>query len=416
MESRLKTSAAGRRLIKRFEGFRRTAAPLPGGGWVIGYGHTRSAREGVSISEDDADKLLIYDLRSIEDAINTHVTAPLTQNQFDALASFALNIGRDNFLGSEVLNRLNQNRFLDAALAFDQWRATILEGRPVVVEALLRRRAAERALFLTPAGAQIATPSPEVSPAPDNGAQRLMVSVVTYRANLAGDAPGSFEPAPLYLSETDAEAEDSYLPARAPETVPTAPPSEAQPTGLPRAEDAIRDEPAEEIFVAGDGDQDLPFEQVSEFNRDAEALAEFEAIVQRPRPDEIQPAKAGPVSWTELARERVSLAEARAATAEAPKRGPASVARSPDAPPQSADAVWLEDDHASLERDRSAVWYALFLVIGCLLAAFGAWDTWRRASDVAREAFVYGPAVAAAGVLFMAVAGWFLIKRVLTSR
>ena len=49
-------------LIKSFEGFRPRAVQREDGGWVIGYGHTLSAREGATVSEAEAELLLQYDL------------------------------------------------------------------------------------------------------------------------------------------------------------------------------------------------------------------------------------------------------------------------------------------------------------------------------------------------------------------
>ncbi len=62
------------------------------------------------MSEDDAEALLLYDLIAIGHALNEAVFTPLTQNQFDALASFAFNLGLDNFHRSGVLRRLNEAR------------------------------------------------------------------------------------------------------------------------------------------------------------------------------------------------------------------------------------------------------------------------------------------------------------------
>ena len=50
---RLKISREGIVLIKSFEGFRPRALQREDGGWIIGYGHTLSAREGASVSEAD---------------------------------------------------------------------------------------------------------------------------------------------------------------------------------------------------------------------------------------------------------------------------------------------------------------------------------------------------------------------------
>jgi lysozyme len=139
---RLKVSRAGIVLIKSFEGFRPYAVPGEDGGWVIGYGHTASAREGLTVGEQDAELLLQYDLMPVVKALNEQVAAPLNQHQFDALASFVVSVGVDRFAASDVLKRLNNGHAGEAADALVGWPET------VGPEAALRRRAAERALFV----------------------------------------------------------------------------------------------------------------------------------------------------------------------------------------------------------------------------------------------------------------------------
>jgi lysozyme len=152
MLSRHRVSRAAIELIKRFEGYRRHAAQLPDGRWTIGYGHTLTAREGAEVSEPDAEALLVYDLISVQHAVNENIYAPLSQNQYDALCSFAFNIGLDNFRRSQVLKRLNAGAAVQAACAMELWRKADFEGERIVVDALVRRRAAEKSLFLTPPG------------------------------------------------------------------------------------------------------------------------------------------------------------------------------------------------------------------------------------------------------------------------
>lgn len=139
---RLKVSREGVVLIKSFEGFRPHAVRGEDGRWVIGYGHTASAREGLSVGEQDAELLLQYDLLPVVRALNERAPAGLNQHQFDALASFAISVGVERFLASDVLQRLNEGR---AGLAADA-----LIGWPEAAspESRLRRRAAERALFV----------------------------------------------------------------------------------------------------------------------------------------------------------------------------------------------------------------------------------------------------------------------------
>lgn len=137
----LKISREGIVLIKSLEGFRPRALKR-GNQWVIGYGHTLSAREGASVSEQEAELLLQYDLLPVVRAVNEATTAWLNQHQFDALASFAHSVGIDEFRASKVLRRLNAGETAQAADALMAW-----PDKPAP-EAPVRRRGAERALFL----------------------------------------------------------------------------------------------------------------------------------------------------------------------------------------------------------------------------------------------------------------------------
>lgn len=139
---RLKVSRAGMVLIKSFESFRSRAVQREDGRWVIGYGHTASAREGLTVGEQDAELLLQYDLMPVVKALNEQVETVLNQHQFDALASFAVSVGVDRFLGSDVLERLNAGHAGEAADALVGWPET------PSADTALRRRAAERALFV----------------------------------------------------------------------------------------------------------------------------------------------------------------------------------------------------------------------------------------------------------------------------
>ena len=164
MKPRHQVSKAAIELIKSFEGYRRSSAVLSNGRYTIGYGHTKSARADVEIPERDAEALLIYDLLEVTSAVNDLTFTPLTQNQFDALVCFAFNIGVDNFRRSSVLRRVNEGNLLQAAAAIEAWRRSEFEGERIIVDALVRRRAAEKALFLTPAGGWIPAPTPVLPP------------------------------------------------------------------------------------------------------------------------------------------------------------------------------------------------------------------------------------------------------------
>jgi lysozyme len=175
MQPRHKVSRAAITLIERFEGYRRQAAQLPDGRWTIGYGHTRSARQGAEVSETDAEALLLYDLMAVAQAVNALTFTPLTQNQFDALCAFAFNIGVENFRASRVLKLVNEGALLQAACAMELWRRAEFEGETIVVDALVRRRAAEKTLFLTPPNdAWVAVPSAVLKPELDAAAEALV--------------------------------------------------------------------------------------------------------------------------------------------------------------------------------------------------------------------------------------------------
>lgn len=139
----------GLAIIKKSEGLRLDAYFLAGQ-WLIGYGHAGTAEQGMSITKDEAERLLIDDVKQSEDAVRSLVSVPLNENEFSALVSLAYNTGRRGFAETQVLRRLNAG---DRKGAADEFRHIIwasVRGERVVLDALKRRRAAERALFLTP--------------------------------------------------------------------------------------------------------------------------------------------------------------------------------------------------------------------------------------------------------------------------
>jgi lysozyme len=139
--------------MERWEGLRLDAYLCPAKVWTIGYGHTRTAKPGMKITEADAKALLESDLGWATAAVNRLVRVPLNQNQFDALVSLVYNIGEGGFAGSTVLRRLNAGDYAGAARAFEMWnKITDSAGRKVVSRGLENRRASERLLFETSAG------------------------------------------------------------------------------------------------------------------------------------------------------------------------------------------------------------------------------------------------------------------------
>lgn len=139
----MKTSLNGIELIKKYEGFRAEAYKCPAGKWTVGYGHTRTASIGQTITEKDAEELLKSDLEISEWAVNHYVKVPLNQNQFDALVSFVFNIGYGNFKKSSLIKFLNLEKYDLAKNEFHKWRM----GGGKVLPGLVKRRAAEAELF-----------------------------------------------------------------------------------------------------------------------------------------------------------------------------------------------------------------------------------------------------------------------------
>ncbi len=140
-------SQAGLALIQDYEGFRAEPAQLPDGAWLVGHGHAR-AEAGAPVSAVEAVNLLSADLAPFAGLVSAKVGPPLTQSQFDALVSFAFSIGAEAFAQSQVLRRVNAGEFVAAACAMDAWRKSDAAGEPDVFEALIARRAAEKAMFL----------------------------------------------------------------------------------------------------------------------------------------------------------------------------------------------------------------------------------------------------------------------------
>lgn len=133
--------------------------------WTVGYGHSATARHGMSVTEGDAERLLKDDVTPIEQLLADTVRAPLNQNEHDALVSLIFNIGEDNWRRSTVLRKLNEGDKLAAARAFEMWTKARVNNELVTLDGLVRRRAAEKSLFLMPTDASLVVPTSDVAPA-----------------------------------------------------------------------------------------------------------------------------------------------------------------------------------------------------------------------------------------------------------
>ncbi len=147
----MRTSSRGIDLIKEFEGFRAEAYRDPVGIWTIGYGFTRGVEPGDRMTQRQADERLQAELAAYEDGVERATEGKVTQAQFDALVSFAWNVGIKGMAGSSVIKAHKRGDHQAAARAFALWN----KAGGKVWPGLTRRRAAEAALYLSDAPADM---------------------------------------------------------------------------------------------------------------------------------------------------------------------------------------------------------------------------------------------------------------------
>ena len=137
----MKISQSGIDIIKKYEGLRLTAyKPINTEKYyTIGYGHYGAdVTHGMKITNEQANEYLKHDLERFEKAV-TNLNRKWTQNEFDALVSFAYNCGEGN-LKKLVANR-DKLQIADAFLLYNKGGGKILKG-------LVIRRKEERQLFM----------------------------------------------------------------------------------------------------------------------------------------------------------------------------------------------------------------------------------------------------------------------------
>lgn len=153
MNDALQYSTAGLKLTEGFETLRLVAYKDGRGIWTVGWGHTGPlVHDGVTVTPDQAQAFLTQDVFGAEVAVKSYVTVPLNQNQFDALVDFTFNEGAEHLKTSTLLLRVNAKAFAEAGEEFLRWVYAAGEIEP----GLQTRRAAEKALFLTPIGTEVA--------------------------------------------------------------------------------------------------------------------------------------------------------------------------------------------------------------------------------------------------------------------
>lgn len=147
-----KTGQRGIDLIKSFEGFKSKPYKCPAGVATIGYGATfytdgrKVSMNDQPINESQATDLLESMLSSFERYVDSYTRDDINQNQFDALVSFAYNVGPANLKSSTLLKKVNANPN-DPAIRneFMRWN----KGGGRVLAGLTRRREAEADLYFS---------------------------------------------------------------------------------------------------------------------------------------------------------------------------------------------------------------------------------------------------------------------------
>lgn len=436
MQPRMKMSRQGLELLKSFEGLRLTAAQLPDGRWTMGHGHTQFAREGATITAADAEALLLYDLIPVVAAVNEAVTVEVTQRQFDALACFAFNVGVPAFLKSAVLDRVNQERMTEAALAMAIWRSGAFGGKPVVLDALVRRRSAEGDMLLNgetaPSPTSMVTPTidPSALPTlPDTPPATLEIDFSASRAEahlVQPEVEEAAPSAPAIPSDVQAPAPAEEAPAEAALEVTASDAPGPAPAVIAEASVAARvyaSYPPEPFAPIGTSEPQAPMAA-------AEELEDSIPLNVAPDIDPVVTAEASEPPLVLILTPPPEVASEPPATAEAPSEPESDVPEEPvadetptlfaaDAPPAPEDGLVLAEAPPEPE-GRTQRWSetAAYFGMGAVgLVAFGAGIAGFQLADASEvpggfnEKTVIGWVLVLIGVICVWIASYNLFKR-----
>ena len=466
MMRRMRTSNRGLKLLMGFEGFRSRAISLGNDRFVVGYGHTKGAREGTVVSKSEAVAILQkYDLPPIEAFILDSATAPLNQNEFDALVSLVFNIGIEAFRTSDVLAFLNSGEKLAAGEAFTAWRKARLNGRLIIIDALIRRRAAEKALFMLHPGGTPIAPSAHIRPVIDEKAARFIPSeppIVATRERRPVDDAVLTDEDREYVPADDGQTELEFGNEAAPLPVPgsdAAPDAELAALSAlddlpPLEEVAMDDVPvgAQKAQVDGSVERTAPelaagalvarlTRILGEPGSDSEAptqASEVPSSPPSPSETDIAPIKEGPTpdeitrAISELAENTVPVAEDLPPLPEMILTGEDKLSEEDVARIEPPKAVMIDDleplPEAALQRPQAVAgvngtepkqaragmsWliYVLLGLVGASLAAFGVIGPSTDLVDANRGIGQFGYiGLTVLGGLLMLLAAYFLIK------
>ena len=148
----MKTSKKGLDLIKKYEGLELKPYLCPANVPTIGYGATyypngvRVTMSDKDVTEGFAEVLLLEMLERYEKGVERYVQSDINQNQFDALVSFAYNLGLGALKGSTLLKRVNENPCNENIIfQFKRW----VNAGGVKLSGLVKRRNEESILYFS---------------------------------------------------------------------------------------------------------------------------------------------------------------------------------------------------------------------------------------------------------------------------
>ena len=129
-------------LIRKFEGCYLTAYKCPSGVLTIGYGHTSGVKQGRTITKSQAEKYLKADIEKFEKVVTKYYRKyKWTQNEFDALVSFAFNVG--NIDGLTNNGKRSKNVIANYITKY------VHDNNGKILDGLVKRRNEEKNLFLS---------------------------------------------------------------------------------------------------------------------------------------------------------------------------------------------------------------------------------------------------------------------------
>ena len=200
-------SPSGIGLVKKFEGLHKQTSEgdvrayrCPAGRWTIGWGHCKGVKSGMRATVEECEQFLQEDLNEAGNVVTRLVHVPLTQHQFDALASFIFNLGQGNFSQSTLLKKLNQGLYDEIPEQLMRWNKARVDGVLTPLKGLTRRRTAEAALFsmdvpLADEGGDMMPQKPEQSATkPLKKSKTLAGAGVAGGAGIMAEVAGQLQP------------------------------------------------------------------------------------------------------------------------------------------------------------------------------------------------------------------------------